>query len=286
MASASWDADLPRKSGGSLVRAGYYVFMTGFALVYFYPMIWLVLSSFRDNRDIFTTPFALPREVDLGNWAKAWEIGHMSTYAWNSVIVTASTVFGILMFASLASFAFSKLTFKGSKALLAIFVFGLFMPLQSFFIAQSHLFENLNLKDSYLALIIPYIGVGLPLAIFLLKAYLDSIPKELMEAARMDGCNDYKLYGRIVLPLMIPSMATVAIFSALNAWNELLLAMLYVQDEAYKTIPVGLLAFSSRYLTDYKLLFSALSLITIPMIGVYVFFHKYIVSGLTEGSIK
>lgn len=285
MATTSWSADAPRK-GNALSRIGYYVFMTVLSFVYFYPLIWLVLSSFRENRAIFTAPFKLPSKVDFGNWSQAWSIGHMNTYVWNSVIVTSATVFFILLFASFAAFAFSKLNFRGSKALITIFVFGLFMPLQSFFIAQSNLFDRLHLKDSYLALIIPYIGVGLPLAIFLLKAYLDSVPKELMEAARIDGCNDYKLYGKIILPLMVPSLATVAIFSALNAWNELLLALLYIQDDSLKTIPVGLLAFSSRYLTDYKLLFSALSLITIPMIGVYVFFHKYIVSGLTEGSLK
>jgi raffinose/stachyose/melibiose transport system permease protein len=267
-------------------RILFYVFMIAISCVFFYPMIWLVLSSFRSNRDIFARPFALPERIDLGNWAEAWKIGHMSIYAKNSVIVTGCAVAGILLLAGLAAFAFSKLRFKGSGALMLLFAFGLFMPLQSFFIAQSYLFERLHLKDSYAGLILPYIGMGLPLAVFLLKAYLDSVPKGLLEAARIDGCGDFSLFVRVVLPLLIPSMATVGIFSALNAWNELLLAMLYIQNDALKTIPVGLLAFSSRYMTDYKLLFSALSLITIPMIVVYIFFHRYIVAGLTEGALK
>jgi len=252
----------------------------------FYPLIWLLLSSFRENRDIFTSPFALPERINFQNWIDAWQIGNMSTYAKNSVIVTGLTLAGILVFASMAAFAFSKLRFRGSGFMLLLFVFGLFMPLQSFFIAQSYIFEQLNLKDTHLGLILPYIGVGLPLAIFLLKAYLDSIPKDLIEAARMDGCNDWVLFQRIVFPLLLPSLATVGIFSALNTWNELLLAMLYIQNDALKTIPVGLLAFSSRYMTDYKLLFSALALITLPMIVLYIFFHRYIVAGLTEGAVK
>ncbi|MBD2844002.1 carbohydrate ABC transporter permease [Paenibacillus sp. IB182496] len=252
----------------------------------FYPLIWLLLSSFRENRDIFMAPFALPEQLNFHNWAEAWRIGNMSTYAKNSVLVTSVTLICILLFASLAAFALSKLKFRGSGLLMLLFAFGLFMPLQSFFIAQSYIFEQLHLKDSYMGLILPYTGVGLPLAIFLLKAYLDSIPKDLMEAARMDGCGDFTLFSRIVLPLLMPSLATVGIFSALNTWNELLLAMLYIQTDALKTIPVGLLAFSSRYMTDYKLLFSALALITLPMIVVYVFFHRYIVAGLTEGAIK
>ncbi|MEK3751464.1 carbohydrate ABC transporter permease [Paenibacillus sp. FSL E2-8871] len=265
---------------------GYYIFMIVLSCFYFYPIVWLILSSFRENNKIFSTPFALPETINLQNWSKAWNIGNMSTYAKNSIIVTILTVIGILLFASLAAFAFSKLRFRGSSLLMLMFVFGLFMPLQSFFIAQSYIFEQLNLKDSYWALIIPYIGTGLPLAVILLKAYLDSVPRELMEAARMDGCGDWLLYRKIIFPLLIPSMATVGIFSALNSWNELLLAMLYIQNDALKTIPVGLLAFSSRYMTDYKLLFSALAIITLPMIIVYIFFHRYIVAGLTEGALK
>ncbi|MNB83652.1 L-arabinose transport system permease protein AraQ [compost metagenome] len=271
-----------RKLSGIL----YYLFMIAISCIYFYPIIWLVLSSFRENRDIFSSPFGLPEQIRFSNWSEAWNIGNMSTYAKNSVIVTSATVVCILLFASLAAFAFSKLRFRGSGILMTLFLLGLFMPLQSFFIAQSYIFEQLSLKDTYLGLIVPYIGTGLPLAVFLLKAYLDSVPKELMEAARMDGCGDWLMYRKIIVPLLIPSMATVGIFSALNAWNELLLAMLYIQQDALKTIPVGLLAFSSRYMTDYKLLFSALALITLPMIVVYIFFHRFIVAGLTEGALK
>ncbi|MNM26016.1 L-arabinose transport system permease protein AraQ [compost metagenome] len=271
-----------RKLSGIL----YYLFMIAISCIYFYPIIWLVLSSFRENRDIFSSPFGLPEQIRFSNWSEAWNIGNMSTYAKNSVIVTSATVVCILLFASLAAFAFSKLRFRGSGILMTLFLLGLFMPLQSFFIAQSYIFERLSLKDTYLGLIVPYIGTGLPLAVFLLKAYLDSVPKELMEAARMDGCGDWLMYRKIIVPLLIPSMATVGIFSALNAWNELLLAMLYIQQDALKTIPVGLLAFSSRYMTDYKLLFSALALITLPMIVVYIFFHRFIVAGLTEGALK
>lgn len=292
MATATWSAKgrenskIDRSGSRWLSRISYYAFMIVLSCFYFYPMIWLVLSSFRENREIFTNPFRFPEQVNFQNWADAWQIGHISTYATNSVIVTSLTVIFILLFASMGAFAFSKLPFKGSKGLLMLFVIGLFMPLQSFFIAQSYIFDKLSLKDSYMGLILPYIGVGLPLAVFLLKSFLDSIPKDLIEASRIDGCNDRILFTRIILPLLGPGLATVAIFSSLNAWNELLLAMLYIQDDGLKTLPVGLLAFSSRYVTNYKLLFSALALITIPMILAYVVFHKRIVSGLTEGSLK
>jgi raffinose/stachyose/melibiose transport system permease protein len=160
------------------------------------------------------------------------------------------------------------------------------MPIQSYFIAQNSLFEFLNLKDTRLALILPYAAMGLSLAVYLLKVYLDSLPKELFEAARVDGCSDIRMFTTLVLPLLRPGLATVAIFSALSAWYEFLLALLYITDDALKTIPTGLLAFSSRYLTDYQLLFAALTIITIPMVAVYVMFHRQIIAGVTEGSLK
>ena len=160
------------------------------------------------------------------------------------------------------------------------------MPIQSYFIAQNSLFEMLNLKDTRWALIIPYAAMGLSLAVYLLKVYLDSLPRELFEAARVDGCGDARMFTVLVLPLLRPGLATVAIFSALNAWNEFLLALLYITNDALKTIPTGLLAFSSRYVTDYQLLFAALTIITLPMVAVYVMFHRQIVAGVTEGSLK
>ncbi|SFT20633.1 carbohydrate ABC transporter permease [Paenibacillus sp. BC26] len=265
---------------------GYYIAMTVLSVLFFYPMYWMIISSFKSNRQIFSSPFSFPKKIDLNNWVQAWKVGKMSIYALNSVITTSITVVVILIFAALAAFAFSKLEFRGSRLLLAMFVLGLFMPLQSYFIAQNYIFEYLNLKDTRLALIIPYVAMGLPLAVFLLKAHNDSLPKELLESSRMDGATDFTIFSRVMLPLMMPGLSSVAIFSALNSWNEFLLALLYIQNEKLKTIPTGLLAFSSRYMTNYHLLFSALSIVTIPMIVVYVLFHRHIVSGLTEGSLK
>jgi raffinose/stachyose/melibiose transport system permease protein len=160
------------------------------------------------------------------------------------------------------------------------------LPIQAYFIAQNELFEFFGLKDSRFSLVLPYAGLGIPLATWLLKAYLDSLPKELFEAARVDGSSDFGMYKMIALPLLRPGMATVAIFTALGSWNEFLLANIYVQNDDYKTIPAGLLAFSTKYVTDYQLLFAALTVVTVPMIIVYVVFNKQVVAGLTEGSLK
>lgn len=260
--------------------------LAGIAVVFFAPLIWMVISGFKTNQQIFTAPFALPERIDFSRWRDAWVVGHLGRYALNSVIVTTASVIGILALSSAAAFGLSRYRFAMRGATLGMFAVGLVLPLQSYFIAQSTLFTRLGVTDTRWALIIPYTAMGLPLAVYLVKMYLDNLPEELFEAARIDGAGDFRMYSMLALPLLRPGLATVAIFSALNCWNEFLLALLYIQDNSLKTIPTGLLAFSSRYVTDYSLLFSALSIVTLPMIAVYIVFNKQMVEGITAGSLK
>ena len=256
------------------------------AFVFFFPMIWMVMSSFKTNSTIFSAPFAPPEAIDFARWVEAWEVGNLGGYAINSALVTAASVTMILLLGAGAAFALSRYRFRGRTLVLSLFALGLILPLQSYFIAQSNLFTLLAITDTRLALIIPYTAMGLSLAVYLLKVYLDALPDELFEAARIDGASDRQMFVSLAMPLLRPGLATVAIFSALAAWNEFLLALLYIQDDALKTIPTGLLAFSTRYVTDYSLLFSALSIVTIPMIVIYVVFNRQIVAGITAGSVK
>ncbi len=275
-----------RPAGGWLGRWLTAAFLLLLAAVFFFPMVWMVLSSFKSNGAIFSSPFALPEAIDLSKWAEAWEIGHIGQYALNSAIVTGVSVFLILVIGAAAAFAFSRYRFRGRGLALGLFALGLLLPLQSYFIAQSNLFTQLAITDTRWALIIPYTAMGLPLAVYLLKVFLDALPEELFEAAVIDGASDARVFRQLALPLLRPGLATVAIFSALAAWNEFLLALLYIQDDELKTIPTGLLAFSSRYQTDYSMLFSALSIVTIPMIVIYIVFNRHIVDGITAGSVK
>jgi raffinose/stachyose/melibiose transport system permease protein len=255
-------------------------------VVFLFPMVWMLLSSFKSNRDIFRSPLSLPSTIDLGRWAEAWDVGNIGRYAVNSAIVTTVSVTLILLLGAAAAFAFSRYRFRGRGVVIGLFALGLLLPLQSYFIAQSKLFLQAGILDSYLALIIPYTAMGLPLATFLLKVYLDALPDELFEAARIDGAGEGRMFLEVALPLLRPGLATVAIFSALACWNEFLLALLYIQNDDLKTIPTGLLAFSSRYVTDYAMLFSALSIVTIPMVVIYLVFNRQIVEGITAGSVK
>ena len=256
------------------------------ALVYAFPLVWMAVSGLKTNQQIFTDPFALPETLDFSIWAEAWQVGNLGRYALNSAIVTGTTLIVVLVCASLAAFSFATYTFKGKGIVMGVLSLGLLLPLQSYFIAQSSMFNALYITNTRFALIIPYVAMGLPLATYLLTAYLKALPLELFEAARIEGASDLGLFRLIAMPLLRPGIATVGIFTALNAWNEFLLALLYIQDDALKTIPTGLLAFSSRYVTDYGLLFAALTIVTAPMIAIYIAFNKQIVEGITAGSLK
>ena len=267
-------------------RTVFHTVMIIISIIFVVPMIWMVMSSFKTKREIFDSPFSLPTNIDFGVWIEAWERGNLGQYVLNSLIVTVVSVSAILLFALAAAFAFSRFRFRLKWWFLAPFVLGLLLPVQSYLTAQSRIFDAVYLLNTRWALIVPYIGLGLSLAVFLLKAYLDSLPNELFEAARMDGAGDLRMLFQIVLPLMMPGLATVAVFSVLSTWNEFLLAMLYVIDDELRTIPAGLLAFTGKYSTDYPMLFAALSIITIPMIAIYVIFHRQVIAGVTEGSVQ
>ena len=267
-------------------RTLYHAVLIAISLLYVGPLAWMVMSSFKSKREIFDSPFALPTEIDFGVWAEAWDRGDLGGYILNSLLTTTVAVSAILVFALAAAYAFSRFQFRGKNLLLIPFALGLLLPVQSYLTAQARLFDSVYLLDTRWVLMISYAGLGLSLAIFLLKSYLDSLPREIFEAARMDGAGDFRTLFQVVMPLMTPALSTVAVFSILSAWNEFLLAMLYVTSDDLRTIPAGLLAFTGRYATDYPMLFAALSMITLPVIAAYAVFHKQVIAGVTEGSVQ
>jgi len=254
--------------------------------VMFFPMVWMVYSAMKTNMAIFSSPWALPEALRWENFVEAWKAAHLGTYIFNSVFVGVVSVGGILFFASLSAYAFSRLQFKGRDAFFYLFLVGLIIPIQSFLLPLFMLLRDVGLINTYLALILPYIAWGLPLAIYLLRAYFLTLPRDLEDSARIDGCSVFGIYWRVLLPIIKPALATVAILASLDVWNEFLMALIFIYDSELKTVPVGLLAFYGQHTVDYKLLFAALSIITVPMVIVYFVFQRYIISGLTAGALK
>jgi len=271
------------RSFGELILFGIMVIVVGCMT---FPLVWMTYSSMKDNREIFTTPWSLPTTFSTDMFVRAWWEGRLGTYLFNSSMVTVMTVVGTLILASMAAFAFTRLRFSGRDLFFYLFLAGLVIPPQTFVIPLFVMLRRIGILDTRLALIVPYIASGLPLAIFILHAFFSTLPRELDEAATIDGCGYFTIYWRIILPIAKPALATVAVFTALSAWNEFLFAMLFVRDPALRTLPIGLYVFYGHYDINYQMLFSGLTIATLPLLVFYAFFHRYIMEGLTLGALK
>ncbi|MQY59551.1 MAG: ABC transporter permease subunit [Clostridia bacterium] len=271
---------------GSLPRKiGIYVIVLIMVGLMTYPLIWMIYSSLKTDREIYLFPFSLPDEMQLDNWVQAWKLGNLGRYFINSVFITSVSVFLVALISSMAGYAFARLTFKGRDLLFYTFLLGLILPAQVLIIPLFTFFDKIGILNTYFALILPYIAWGLPLSIYIFKSFFLTLPEDIADAAKIDGCSLFGLYWRIMLPLIRPALVTIAILQSIGIWNEFLLALLFIYDDELKTIPVGLLAFYGYHNVNYKLVFSALSITTIPVIIVYFIFEKQIVSGLTAGAL-
>lgn len=263
----------------------YLVLFSG-AAIFIYPMVWMFYSSLKTNSEIFTSPWMLPQQLHIKNYITAWENANLSQAAMNSLLVTFSSVGLILLCSSLAGFAFARLNFRGRDLIFYVFLGGLILPLQTTLIPLYALFSSLNWLSTYQSVILPYVAQGLPFSIFLLRAYFLNLPKELEDAARIDGCSNFGIYWRIFLPIIKPGIATVVIFQFLFIFNEFLFALIFLTEDKVKTLPIAIWSFWGRYITRYGPLFSTLSIITIPIMIIYLLFQKQFIRGLTAGAIK
>jgi raffinose/stachyose/melibiose transport system permease protein len=261
-----------------------YGLLLGCAVVIGYPVLWMVLQSFKGTAEMYANIWGMPQVVLLENYARAIEMG-MVRYIFNSTIVAVGTVLCILVGASLAAYAFSKFSFVGNRALFFMFIFTLVVPMQAMIIPLYAVLVSLRLTNTYLVLILPYAAAGLPVSIFLLRTFFDTIPRELEEAAKIDGCSDFGAFWRVVLPISGPGLAAVAILQFVNAWNELVLALVAIRNPALRTIPLGLQIFVADHV-EWGPVFASLSMATLPVIVVYVLMQRHFIRGLTAGAIK
>ena len=261
-----------------------YGLLLGCVVVIGYPVLWMVLQSFKGTAEMYRNIWGMPEVVLLENYARAIEMG-MVRYIFNSTVVAAGTVLCILVGASLAAYAFSKFSFVGNRVLFFMFIFTLVVPMQAMIIPLFAVLVSLRLTNTYLALILPYAAAGLPVSIFLLRTFFDTIPRELEEAARIDGCSDFGAFWRVVLPISGPGLAAVAILQFVNAWNELVLALVAIRNPALRTIPLGLQIFVADQV-EWGPVFASLSMATLPVIVVYVLMQRHFIRGLTAGAIK
>ncbi|HPM43336.1 MAG TPA: carbohydrate ABC transporter permease [Candidatus Omnitrophota bacterium] len=256
------------------------------SLTCIFPLVWMFSSSLKTQQTIFKNMSLWPGVCHWENYITAWTRGGFGIYFLNSVFYTVTVVVGLILIASLAAYAFSRLEFKGKNIIYFTFLAAMMIPIPGSFIALYVLLVKLGLVNTRLGYILPQISIGLSLAIYLLKTFFDEIPKEIEDSAAVDGCSPVGIWWHIALPLAKPAIAVIAIFNALAVWNEYILAMIILQDKAKMPLQRGLMIFQGAHFTEYPLPMAGITLTAIPIIIIYLVMQRYIIEGITAGAVK
>ncbi len=263
-----------------------YVFLVFLAIIYIVPLLWVLLTSLKDDSTLMLSPWAMPAQIEWGNYEFAWTKGHLGTAMLNSLIVCTTTLVVSMLFGSMAAFAIAKLRWKLSKLTMYYFLIGMMIPIHTILIPLFVQFSGWKMSNTLVGIIIPYITFSLPITIYIMVGFFEGIPNELFEAACIDGCSVYKMFGVVAIPLAKTGFMVTGLMSFVSNWNELLLAMVFISDEAKKTLPVSLTKFVGPYHTNYCQMFAAIMIAIVPTIIAYVAFANQIVEGLTAGAVK
>lgn len=270
----------------TLLKVAKWGILVAFFLFTLMPLLWLVLSSFKTNTELLTAPFAFPEVWQFVNYANAIRVAGLPGLFMNSVIVSSSSTVLAMIVTSMAAFVFARETFRFQSAIMNTVVAGVLVPIVALMVPYFRLISNLGLHDTLLALIITYTAINIPISLFLLHGFMKIIPRELEEAAVMDGCSFVQRYTRIVFPLSRLGLVTAGTFVFLFSWNEFIYAMLLTSSRATRTLQLGIRFFVTQFFTDYTSMFAAIVLTVIPSIIVYISFHDKIILGLTSGAMK
>jgi len=251
-----------------------------------FPVYMALLNSFKADGEMLSRILAWPSRLDFANYADAYRKIEFPSSFLNTIVVTAIGVAGIVLFASMAGYKLSRTPGKLSAALFGFFVLSSLIPFHSILISLVKIARELHVQGTTYGLGLIYIGLGVALAIFLYHGFVKSIPRELDEAAVIDGCGEFRLFFAVVLPLLLPITATVAILNALWMWNDFLLPLLMLTNSDYYTLLISTNMLFGEYNNDWSAILASLILTMLPVIAVYLLLQKYILSGIAEGAIK
>ncbi|MBU9720594.1 MULTISPECIES: carbohydrate ABC transporter permease [Bacillaceae] len=264
-----------------------YTFLIVIAVVQVLPLVWLFLFSLKNNQEVFNLPpLALPQDPQWGNYARVWTEGNIGQYFFNSVYITASAVILTVIFASFVTFAITRMKWKLSSLVLGMFMVGLMIPVHSTLIPLFNFFLNVNLMDHPLAIILTYTAFNMPITIMILLGFYYTLPRDIEEAAIMDGCSVHRLFFQITLPMTAPVVATTAIINMIYNWNEYVFVNTFISSDKFKTLTVGIQNFIGQYQTDWGAIGATLMISILPILIAFFILSNRIVEGITAGSIK
>lgn len=271
-------------------RIGYlflYLILILAAAFQIFPLVWLFFFSLKSNHEVFhLPPLALPTTPRWENYVKVWNVGKIDVYFMNSVIVTVSATVVTLILGSLVTYAITRMRWRGSSFVLGLFMVAMMIPVHSTLIPLFSMYNQAGLIDRHLSLIISYIAFNMPVTIMILLGFYYALPREIEEAAVIDGCSVNRMFFRIILPMTTSVLMTTAIINMIYNWNEFIFVNTFISTNELKTLTVGVQNFIGQYMTDWGAIGATLMISVLPVLVAYLFLSDRIVEGIAAGSIK
>lgn len=268
---------------GDFIRTIFLVFIIAICVV---PLLWTFVSSFKTNQEIMASAFSLPSSLNLNNYIMAFKYSPLATYFFNTFIITAFCIVGGVMIFSMSAYIFARFEFKGKNILFSLIGLAMLIPTSALIFPVYKLMNMIGLYDTKLGMVLVYMAISMPAVLFVLRSYYLTIPKEMDEAARIDGAGFLKIYVTIMIPLAKPAMATAAILIYMASWNDFLYNMMLSSGNEARTVSVALSQFLSMFGSDYGQLFAASFVVVLPSILLYCLLQKRIESALLAGAVK
>ena len=276
----------PRSMRLSNLHIPSHILMLVWMLVVLIPVYLLVANALKTKRGMYDNPFGLPNPLTFDNFQSVIQDGNFFSYFGNSLFVVGVSLFAILLLGSLAGYGLAHWRGKTSRGIYFGFVFGMMLPIKIATIRLMELMKGFGLFNNLWSLILVYIAMGLPIAVFILTEFIRGLPRDLYEAAHIDGARQHKIYGSIVLPLIKPALATVGIYNLVPIWNDLWFPLIFITQDDKKTVLLAVPRLQGQYATDWPRVFALLTLSALPVIALYLAMSKQFVTGLTAGAVK
>ena len=274
------------KKSGLSMKIIAYVFLIVMAVIFVTPMLFTIISSLKTKLDIFTDPFALPKNPQWSNYITAWKDANMSSYFLNSVIQSGSTVIMTSLISTMAAYALARFDFKLNKPLVLIFMLGMMVPMHTILVPVSYIIGLFNLKNNIFALVLVYVAFNLPFSIMVMITFMKGVNRSLEEAAIIDGASYFQIYSKIMIPLTLPAISTISIFNFMGAWNNILFPLLFINDKRLRPIALGLLNFNGERGSEYGLMMAGIVITGAVPLAIYLLFQEKVESGLAAGAVK
>lgn len=263
-----------------------YAYLVGLAVFAVGPLLLTWVTAFKTTLQVVQDPFALPDPFTMENVTRAWNLARFDRYFINSVLISLGACIGVILTSSLAGYALARMEFVGKRAVTLLFLIGLTIPVTAIVLPLYLIMRDVRLLDTHASVVIAHVALATPIFTFIMRAFFRDLPKELDDAARVDGCGEVGVFGRVMLPLARPGLLTVALLELLWSWNALLLPLVFLTTDSLRTLPVGLLLFQGRGTADWGAMSAGVLLMSLPVVVLFLLFQRNFVAGLTSGSVK